>query len=202
MGRAQTGAKSTVGRGLVPKNSCSSRSLFFTDGRGNSARLKSRVPGPAHYNSNSTMPRGDEPSFAPIAAYQGPRGTKGPGRGSFENIKEVDLGWGPSCDDEGGREEEGGMRARPRRRARGGTARPAPAGSAAAPACDSGDPPPATPPVKLHSAACVPTRVPIPLAAPRGGGHCLGKTPASRSIQGVLSTTGPCRGPCRRDHER
>lgn len=54
-------------------------------------------------------------TLSPRVANPSPctRATKGPGSGSFENIKEVDLGQGPSGDDEGGREAEGGMRARP-----------------------------------------------------------------------------------------
>lgn len=159
---------------------------------------------PGSRSPPTTMVTTLSPGVANPPAHPLPRtrGTKGPGSGSFENIKEVDLGRGPSGDDEGGREAGGGMRARPGLRARGNTARRAPAGSVASPACDPRDPPPATPPEQGHKAACVPAQAPDPRAAPRGGGWCLGRTPASRSIQGYSSAAGPCRGPRRKDHER
>lgn len=73
--------------------------LLLQDGLGNYAVLKSRVPVRSTPITTVTVlwPWVANPPSHPSPCT---RGTKGPGRGSFENIKEVDLGWGPSGDDE------------------------------------------------------------------------------------------------------
>lgn len=73
---------------------------------------------PGSRSPPTTMVTTLSPGVANPPAHPLPRtrGTKGSGSGSFENIKEVDLGRGPSGDDEGGR-EAGGRDAREARTA-------------------------------------------------------------------------------------